>query len=518
MYAKVNPPSSRDASLFLKSILNLISKREFDALNIILDINTLDHRPRKTYHSLYDKQGKHGVFRLLKLKPYGKQVVHTKMDFLNKLAILGGQPLRQSPFPRWPVFDHSEEQALLRVLHSGEWWCGTQAYRAQDGESSPSRVIEFETAFALYHGAAFGLACASGTAALEVALKAAGIGPGDEVIVPPYTFLATASAPLLIGATPVFCDIDPETYNLDPRRLEEAITPRSKAIIPVHFAGLAADMHAILAIADRHKLFVLEDAAHAHGASLEGRRLGTWGNAGIFSFQASKNMSAGEGGLILTSDPALAEMCNSYIWAGRVAGRPWYEHHRLGWNYRLTEFQAAILIEQLRRLPQQSETRMRNGLHLNGIMRQIPGVAPLAVPQGITGHAFHLYIFRFDADVFGISRETFLAALQAEGVPCSAGYGKPLYQNPMFLENNFNANGVPLTSEGPVDYARYASLCPVAEKACREAVWIEHRVLLDTMDGVEDVARAVEKIYQQRAALASYEVRSRTREPQNLAH
>lgn len=438
------------------------------------------------------------------------------MADLNKLAILGGLPLRQTPFPSWPVFDGGEEQALLQVLRSGEWWSGSQAYTAKDAGADASRVNQFEVAFAAYHQAAFGLACASGTAALEVVLKAAGIGPGDEVIVPPYTFLATASAPLLVGATPVFCDIEPDTYNLDPRRLEEAITPRTRAIIPVHFAGLAANMHAILAIAKKHGLFVLEDAAHAHGASLEGRSLGTWGNAGIFSFQASKNMSAGEGGLILTNDPALAELCNSYIWAGRVTGRPWYEHHRLGWNYRLTEFQAAILTEQLRRLPQQGETRMVNGFHLNGLMRQIPGIAPLAVPPGITGHAFHLYIFRFDAAVFGISRKTFLDALQAEGIPCSPGYGKPLYQNPLFLENNFNANGAPLTADGPVDYARFAALCPVAEKACLDAVWIEHRVLLDTMDGVEDVARAVEKIYQQREALAAYEAGAGARELQNL--
>jgi len=440
------------------------------------------------------------------------------MADLNKLAILGGVPLRQTPFPSWPVFDGGEEQALLEVLRSGSWWSGTQAYTAKDAGKDASRVNQFEVAFAGYHQAAFGLACASGTAALEVVLKAAGVGPGDEVIVPPYTFLATASAPLLVGAIPVFCDIEPETYNLDPRRLEEAITPRTKAIIPVHFAGLAANMHAILAIAKKHNLFVIEDAAHAHGASLEGRSLGTWGNAGIFSFQASKNMSAGEGGLILTNDAALAEMCNSYIWAGREAGRPWYEHHRLGWNYRLTEFQAAILTQQLKRLPQQGKTRMSNGLHLNGLMRQIPGIAPLAVPEGITGHAFHLYIFRFDAEVFGFSRKTFLDALQAEGVPCSPGYGKPLYQNPMFLENNFYANGAPLTVNGPVDYAHYASLCPVAEKACLDAVWIEHRVLLDTMDGVEDVARAVEKIYRQREALASYEAGSGARELQNLAH
>ena len=198
------------------------------------------------------------------------------------------------------MFDQQEERALLEVLHSGRWWSGTQAYHDANSVDVPSKVAAFESSFAAYCGATYGLACATGTAALEIALKAAGIGPGDEVIVPPYTFLATASAPLLIGAIPVFCDIQADTLNLDPDRLEEAITPYTRAIIPVHFAGLAADMERIMAIGRAHNLFVLEDAAHAHGATSNGRHLGTLGDAGTFSFQASKNMTAGEGGLILT--------------------------------------------------------------------------------------------------------------------------------------------------------------------------------------------------------------------------
>ena len=204
----------------------------------------------------------------------------------------------------------------------------------------------------------YGIACANGTAALEVALRALGVGPGDEVIVPPYTFIATATAPMLIGATPVFCDVDLATLNLDPARLEEAITPRTKAIVPVHFAGLAADMDAIgQALRRDHGIAVIEDAAHAHGGTWNGRPLGSIGSAATFSFQASKNMTAGEGGLITTNDPAMAEMCESLVWVGRKIGRPWYEHHRLGWNYRLTEFQAALLIAQLERLEEQTARR-----------------------------------------------------------------------------------------------------------------------------------------------------------------
>jgi dTDP-4-amino-4,6-dideoxygalactose transaminase len=423
---------------------------------------------------------------------------------MNKLAILGGTPTRQRPFPSWPVFDQGEEQALLEVLRSGQWWSGTQAYNATLGIEQQSKAAQFEQQFADYHGARFGLACSSGTAALELALKAAGVGPGDEVIVPPYTFLATASAPLLLGATPVFCDIEPDTLNLDPTRLEEAITPRTRAIIPVHFAGLAADMDRIMEIAVQRGIFVLEDAAHAHGASSRGRRLGTLGDAGIFSFQASKNMTAGEGGLILTDDAKVTELCNSYIWAGRKVGRPWYEHYRLGWNYRITEFQAAILIEQLRRLPEQTATRMRNGLRLNALLAEIPGIRPVAIPDWVSEHSFHVYIFRLDTEAFGVGREEFLTALQGEGIPCSGGYSQPLYRNPMFLENNFHGNGIALTPPGKlIDYSRDQERCPCAEQACKDAVWIEHRVLLASEDEVEDVARAIQKIYEHRLEFRS---------------
>ena len=189
-------------------------------------------------------------------------------------------------------------------------------------------------------------------------------------------------------------------------------------------------------------------------------------------------------------------MCNSYLWAGRKLGFAWYEHFRLGWNYRLTEFQAAILSQQLTRLPQQTATRMSNGLRLNQLLKEIPGIQSLAIPSWVTQHAFHLYILRLDAEVFGVSREEFIAALEAEGIPCSSGYAHPLYRNPMFIENQFNSNGVQFSPrEAHIDFSRYAESCPVAEQACRETVWIEHRVLLASPQAVDDVARAIHKIY-----------------------
>ena len=406
---------------------------------------------------------------------------------MSKLALFGGTPVRTAPFPSWPVFDESEEHALLDVLRSGRWWNFRMGEAANPGASvcAESTVARFQAAFAQAQGARFGVACASGTAALEVALKALGVGPGDEVVVPPYTFVATASAPMLIGAVPVFCDIQADTWNLDPSRLEAAITPRTRAIVPVHFAGLAADMDAILAIAGRHGIAVLEDAAHGHGGAWSGRGLGTIGRAGIFSFQASKNLTAGEGGLITTDDPAIAELCESYIWCGRKVGRPWYEHHRLGWNYRMTEFQGAILSAQLTRMQAQTDRRLANGFYLTERLAAIPGIRPLAVPPFATRHTFHIYAWRFDADHFGLEREEFLAALAAEGIPCSSGYASPLYRNPMFQDPSLSA-----------DYAQYTELCPVAEQACSEAVWLEHRLLLGTRSDMDDIVRAVAKIYQ----------------------
>lgn len=409
---------------------------------------------------------------------------------MSDLALFGGEPLRRRPFPHWPVFDSAEEKALVDLVRSGQWWRYSMG-EAVDPTGAPenirSKVGEFQEMFARRQGARYGIACATGSAAIEVVLKAMGIGPGDEVIVPPYTFIATATAPMLIGATPVFCDIDLATLNLDPARLEEAITPRTRAIMPVHFAGLAADMDAILDISGRKGIPVVEDACHGHGGMWKDRGLGTIGLAGTFSFQASKNMTAGEGGLITTADAALAELCESYIWVGRKAGKPWYEHYYLGWNYRLTEFQGAILIEQLRRLEDQTERRRTNAAYLSEQLRGVPGIYPLRVPEYATKHSYHIYVFRFEESEFGISRGDFLQALIAEGIPAMSGYAYPLYRNPLFAAPGLGH-----------DYARYTDLCLNAERACRQMVWLEHRLLLGNRQDMDDIAGAVRKIHQRR--------------------
>ena len=424
---------------------------------------------------------------------------------MSQLAILGGTPQRTKPFPSWPVFDENEELALLEVVRSGKWWryCHGEAVELKEVEPGEprSKVAEFQEAFARFQGARYGIACANGTAALEVALKALGVGPGDEVVVPAYTFIATASAVLMVNAVPIFADIDYETFNIAPYRVEEAITPRTKAIIPVHFAGQAADMDSLLEIAKRHNLHVLEDAAHGHGASWNGKGLGTIGCAGTFSFQASKNMTAGEGGLITTNDRDIAELCESYIWGGRKIGRPWYEHHRLGWNYRMTEFQGAILLQQLNRVAAQNARRAQNACYLDEQLRNIPGIYPPKVRNFATKHSYHLYMFHFSEEEFGITRHDFLTALSAEGILCSAGYAHPLYKNPMFLQRDFYPNGCPLTCahrDHAIAYASFEALCPNAERACREAVWLEHRQLLAEREDMDDIVHAIEKIHKHR--------------------
>src|SRR5262249_48868705 len=264
--------------------------------------------------------------------------------------------------------------------------------------------------------------------------------------VPAYTYVATATAVLQVNAVPIFVDIDPNTYNIDPQRGEAAITPRTRAMIPVHFAGQPADMDVLVEIGRRHRIFIVEDAAHAHGAEWRGKKVGALAAGGTFSFQASKNMTAGEGGVILTNDQHVATLCDSYLWAGRKVGRPWYEHYRLGWNYRMTEFQAAILLQQLSRLEEQNSRRTQNVTRLFDPLGGISGIAPLRADPRVTRHSYHICMFRYSEEGFeGLPRDRFLEALAAEGIPGIGGYSHPLYRNPMFLDKDFYPRGCPLT-------------------------------------------------------------------------
>lgn len=388
------------------------------------------------------------------------------------LALNGGTPTRNRPWPRWPQWDEHEERRLLETLRGDDW-----------GGFTPV-VGEFEYAFARHHGATYGIAVVNGTQTLVAVLMAAGIGAGDEVIVPPYTFIATASAVRLVGATPVFADVEADTYNIDPAAVEAAITPRTRAIIPVHFAGQAVDMDRLAPLAQRHSLLLIEDAAHAHGASWRGQMCGSIGDAGSFSFQSSKNMTAGEGGALTTNSKALADGIRSRVNQGRAIDGAWYEHPNLGTNMRLSAWQAAVLLAQLERLDEQTNRRMASARELNRFFAEVEGIQPMRWDDRADRHAFHLYMLRYDEQAFGVPRTLFQRALAAEGIPCSTGYPFPLYRQ---------------ESLGP-KFAR-AEACPNAEQACHEAIWLPQSLLLADPAEMADVAAAVTRIRDHRDEL-----------------
>ncbi len=407
------------------------------------------------------------------------------------LAIHGGRPVRTAPFPAWPIFGETEEQALLRALRSGKW-----------GRTVGNEVAQFEQRFAEYHQAKHGIAMVNGTVALRLSMVAAGIQAGDEVIVPPYTFLATASAVVECNAVPVFADLELETSNLDPASIEAAITPRTRFIIPVHLGGLPCDMRRIMDLAAKHNLVVIEDACHAHGAEYQGRRVGAIGHLGVFSFQASKNLNSGEGGIIVTNDDDLAARCRSAHNCGRRPGHAWYEHFTIGGNYRLTEFQGALLSAQWERFPEQIETRERNGLYLAERLAKIPGLIPQQRTADCTRHGYHLFAMRLDSNIWGVSRDRVIEALVAEGVPSMAGYVIPLYKQVLFQEMNFGPYSGYKLSRPDLDYRQWQ--CPNCEEICyRQGVWLEQRMMLGTPSDMDDIVAAFQKVYDNRAALAA---------------
>ena len=404
------------------------------------------------------------------------------------LALFGGPPVRTRPFPAWPVFDRAEEDRLLETLRSGQW-----------GRLDGPQVGEFEGRFANAHGCRHGIAVANGTVSLRIALLAAGIEAEDEVIVPPYTFLSTASAVVEANAVPVFADIDLETFNLDPGAVEAAITARTRAVIPVHFAGQPADMTALQRLADAHGLMLIEDAAHAHGAAWRGRPAGSLGRMASFSFQSSKNLTAGEGGIITTNDDDLAAACRSIQNCGRIEGGIWYEHHTIAGNYRLGEFQGAILGCQLDRLADQTTRRDANGAYLASRLQSLPGVFPQRRSPDCTRHAYHLFMLRLDPARFGARRDAVVSALEAEGIPCSAGYGYSLPAQPLFRNKAFGPY-LPAV-RGRLDYSRVE--VPNSDLVCTQSIWLEHHLLLGARGDMDDIAAAFEKIHRHRDRLAT---------------
>jgi dTDP-4-amino-4,6-dideoxygalactose transaminase len=408
---------------------------------------------------------------------------------MSQLAILGGSKAVTQPFPRWPEWNEKDTQAVSRAVATGKWWMydyGTAELAAGDETRELSCVERFERTFAKAHRAKHALAVNSGTSALDVCIRALNLQPGEEVITTPYTFFATSSCVLNAGAWPVYVDIDPQTYNMDPGQIESAITERTRAILPVHFAGDLCDMDAINAIARKHGLAVIEDAAQSQGVCLSDNRFaGTFGLAGTFSFQASKCLSCGEGGLILTDDDRFADLCWSLRHCGRSRDGLWYEHARLGWNLRMPELPAALLLTQFERLGGQNHRRMANVKYFGEGIADVGGLALTKPhPQAKTRNHY-LVILRYDASRWdGVSRDRFVQALNAEGVPALPGYTLLNFENPVFDQ-----------LKCPFDYRSFSDRCPHAVRASREqAVWLMHSLFLGDAAHVDAIVGAITKI------------------------
>jgi len=355
--------------------------------------------------------------------------------------------------PKWPIATEREMELLRQVLESDKW-----------GGYHPF-IAQLEKAFAAFQQTSHALAAVNGTVTLEMALEALDIGPGDEVIVPAISFVSTATAVSRAGATPVFVDIEDDTFNVDPECVQRAISGKTKAIIAVHFGGPMADMDRLSKIAADHQLALIEDAAHAAGSEWNGRRAGSIGIAGSFSFQNSKVMTAGEGGMITTSNDVLLERARSILDQGRKPDGGWFFHYELGTNYRMTALQAAVLLAQLERLPEQNATRERNA---QMIRNNVPGIRFQRVPVEARVHTNYLLLGRTS------KRDAFHQAVIAQGIPCTAFYPHTLYQNPLYLRG-----GCRVTP------------CPVAEECVRDAFWLPHRVLLGSEDDARQIACAL---------------------------
>jgi perosamine synthetase len=409
-----------------------------------------------------------------------------------KPAILGGQAVRTKPFPAWPQWDRSAEEPVLSILRSGNW------YRGQG-----NTVTQFEKAYAELLGAKRCVCTVNGTNALLTALHALDIGVGDEVIVSPYTFIATYNVVIGSCALPVFADTDPETFQINPDKIEERITERTRAILPVHILGLPANMDKIMAIAKKHNLVVIEDACQAWMAEWRGRKLGTIGNLGCFSFQNSKHLPIGEGGAVIGNDEELMDRVMSFHNCGRPYGsvKKTSGYPIIGTNRRMTEYQAAVGLSQIKRLESDTQRRNENAKYLTSRIKDIPGIVPHKLYDGVTRAAYHLYPFRYKKEQFNnMSRERFLAALNAEGVPCSGGYG-PQYRDGLIEDALNSKNFTRSFPKERLDKYRQELNYPDNDQLCKEAVWFTQNLLLGPKQDIDDIADAILKIYENRDKL-----------------
>jgi dTDP-4-amino-4,6-dideoxygalactose transaminase len=400
---------------------------------------------------------------------------------MTELAVFGGTPIRTEPYPKWPVYDQRDIQAITKVLTSGRW--GGYPYPGPQTE-------EFARRFAEMQGGGFAVPMANGTVTMEVALRTVDIGWGDEVIIPAYTFQATAAAVMSAGAIPVIVDVDPQTYCIDPQSIRVAITPRTKAILPVHLGAEMADMDVIMELAKEHDLVVIEDCAHAHGAKWRSNGAGTLGHFGSFSLQSSKTLTTGEGGVLLCRTPELAARAASLI----DCGRPHDEAGKLvtmGANYRMTELQAALGIIGLQRFPDQAKQREMSAAYMDEALSEVPGVRILKRDPRHTTRSFYQYVFAIDPKVFKVKHDAVCYALEKEGIPCEVGY-EAMHHYKLFQPR---LSHLPVPSAFPKYFDFSKMSFPIAEQACEEeAVWLDESIFRAGHKGVDDVVRALYKI------------------------
>ncbi len=385
--------------------------------------------------------------------------------------------------PSWPVFGPLEETSVLEALRSGRW----------SRSSGGRKVLDFEEKYAALTGAKYCLATMNGTSALIAALNSIDVGPGDAVLLPPYTFVATLNVLLIQHALPIFVDSNIETFQMDATKLDAAYTQECTAVMPVHLGGAAVDLDAVMNFARRRNLKLVEDACQAHLGEWKGRKVGSWGDCGCFSFQASKNLNCGEGGALITNDEELANRAYSYHTNGRPkevgAG---LSYSRNGANLRMTEFQAVILLAQMTRLEAQSRIREENARYLAGMLSKIPGVQPARLHEGCTRNAWHLFMFRYLEEA-GVPRAQFLKALSGKGVSASSGY-TPLNKEPFLLKMVEGRHYTRIYGQKRMKQWLEQNECPVNDRLCREAVWLPQTVMLGSRSEMERIAEAVAQV------------------------
>lgn len=406
---------------------------------------------------------------------------------MSELAILGGPKTRTESYPKWPVWDDRDVQAVAEVVRSGRW--GGYPYPGP-------KTAELAKKFAELQGGGYAVPMINGTVTMEVALRAAGIGWGDEVIVPAYTFQATASAPMAAGAIPVIVDIDPKTYCIDAKAAAKAITPKTKAIIPVHLGSNMADMDAIMELAEKHNLIVIEDCAHAHGAKWRGKGAGTIGHFGSFSLQSSKTLTSGEGGILLCRTPEHAALAASVIDCGRphALGGGGEDSNGLavqGANYRLSELQAALALVGIKRFPAQAKQREEMAAYMDEALSEVKGVKVLNHDERHTTRSFYRYIFAIDPKEFGMEHDLLCGALDAEGIECWTGYNA--MNNYDLFQPQKSSLAVPNAFP---EYFKFSEMnLPEATRACEhEAVWLDEAVFRAGPKGIDDAVAAIKKV------------------------